>query len=87
MRDHIPHILPIIPSSLATIERNSTCFKQKMFCYVWIAAHEFRIFLEAQLLSNYIDVTVSLRHSLTGRLVLSAVFPLFVDRFGRSLRF
>ena len=30
-------------------------------------------FLEAQLLSNYIDVTDSPRHSLTGRLAASAI--------------
>ena len=37
---------------------------------------------KAQLLSNYIDVT----ESLTGRLAFSAISPLLVDRFGRSLR-
>ena len=39
--------------------------------------------LESQLLSNYIDVT----YSLTGRVAVSAISPLFEDRFGRSLRF
>ena len=38
-----------------------------------------------QLLSNYIDVTDSLRPSLTGCLAVSTISPLFVDRFGRSL--
>ena len=42
----------------------------------------FTIFLEAQLLYDYIDVT----DSLTGRLAVSAISPLFVDGFGRSLR-
>ena len=44
------------------------------------------LFLEAQLLYDFIDVTDSLRHSLTGR-VISSTSPLFVDRFGRSLQF
>ena len=39
-----------------------------------------------QLFSNYIDVTDSLRPSLTGCLAVSTISPLFVDRFGRSLR-
>ena len=37
--------------------------------------------LEAQLLSNYIDVT------LTGRLAISSISPLLGDQFGSSLRF
>ena len=41
-------------------------------------------FLEAQLLCNYMDVTDSLFH---GRLTFSVISPLFVDRFGHSLRF
>ena len=32
-------------------------------------------------------LTPSHRHSLTGRLAISAISLLFVDRFGRSLRF
>ncbi len=40
-------------------------------------------FLEAQLLSNWIDVT----DSVVGRLALLAISPLIVARFGRSLRF
>ena len=40
--------------------------------------------------ANYKDVTYSHRHSLTnslkGRLSVSAISPLFVDRYGRSLR-
>ena len=45
-------------------------------------------FLEAQILSNYIDFTHSLTRtpSLTGRLAISDISPLFVDRSGRSLR-
>ena len=43
-----------------------------------------RRFLEAQLLSNKIDVTDSLIH---GSLAFSTISPLFVGRFGRSLRF
>ncbi len=45
------------------------------------------LILEAQLLSTYIDVTNSHRQSLMGRLAVSAISPLFVDRFGLSLRF
>ena len=41
------------------------------------------LFLEAQL-----DVTThSVKPSLAGRLAISALSPLFVNRFGRSLRF
>ena len=51
----------------------------------------FTYLLEARLLSNYIDVSDSLRHlltrSLTGRLAFSPISPLFVVRFGRSFRF
>ena len=45
--------------------------------------------LEAQLLSNYIKVSQShsVPHSLTGRLAFMSISPLFVDRFGSSLRF
>ncbi len=43
--------------------------------------------LEAQLLYNYIDVTVSFPHSLTGRLALATLSPLFVDLYRRSSRF
>ncbi len=39
-------------------------------------------FLDTNLLSNLIDVT----DSLTGRLALSAIYLLFVDLFGYSLR-
>ncbi len=40
--------------------------------------------LEAQILSNYINVT----HSLTERLAFSSKYPgFFVDKFGRPLRF
>ncbi len=42
---------------------------------------------KAQLLSNNIDVTDLLRHSLKGRLTFSAISPLFLGKFGRSLRF
>ena len=45
-------------------------------------------FLEAQLLSNYIDVTDSLRPSLThGTFSYNAHISVVVDRFERSLRF
>ena len=40
-------------------------------------------FLKAQLLCDYINITDSLTH---GTFDFSAIFPLFVDRFGRSLR-
>ncbi len=41
-------------------------------------------FLEAQLLSYFIDVTDSLRPPLMGRLAVSTISPLFVIRFRRS---
>ena len=41
------------------------------------------MFLGARLLCNYIDVTDSFHHSLTARLALSAMSPLFFDQFGR----
>ena len=43
--------------------------------------------LEAQLLSNYEDVTDLLRISIKGRLAVLVISPLFVVRFCRSLRF
>ncbi len=49
------------------------------------------LLVEDQLLSNYIGVTDSLRHTITPshtlRLAFSATSPLFEDRFGRSFRF
>ena len=45
----------------------------------------FSTLLEAQLLSNYIDVVDSLTHP-TGRLAVSAITSLIVDRFGFYLR-
>ena len=55
-----------------------------MFLYNGIITY---IVLEAQLLSNYIDVTDSLSHSLAGRLSVLAISPLFVNILRRSLRF
>ncbi len=49
------------------------------------------LLLEAQLVFNYIDDTDSLPHSVTpslkGHLAISAMYTLYVDRFGRFLRF
>ncbi len=46
--------------------------------------------LKAQLLSNYKDVTGLLSHSITkslrGSLAISAILPLFVDRFERLIK-
>ncbi len=42
-------------------------------------------FLKAKLFCIWKDVTPSLAHSLTSHLGLSTIYPLFVDRFGRSL--
>ena len=57
--------------------KRKQCFKYKL------------IFLEAQLLFIYIDVTNSLLHNVTHRTFnyFWAISSLFVDRFGRSLRF
>ncbi len=51
-----------------------------------ISYSEFRYIhlLEAQLLYNQIGVTDSLTHK---RLAFSSISSLFMDRFGRSLRF
>ena len=49
----------------------------KLMCALLIKIKLDIISLEAQVLSNLIDITDSLR----GRLALSAIFPLFVDRF------
>ncbi len=54
---------------------------------VFIGILEVKQLLEAQLLYTYVDVTDSPPQSLTGRLALSAISPLFVDRFGRSFFF
>ncbi len=35
----------------------------------------------------YLDKCQRVSHSLTGHLAFSAIFPLFVDRFGNSLQF
>ncbi len=40
--------------------------------------------LKAELLSNYIDVTESLRQTLTGCMAISSISQLFVYRFGRG---